>query len=75
MCCLLNVFHDRTGLIVYTHTPECRRGAFVFFLYSLILSSNVHSCVLDVRPVRFLFFLFFLTSCSTQQSFKCYRQS
>lgn len=46
-----------------------------FFWYSLILSSNVHSCVLDVRPVRFLFFLFFLTSCSIQQSFKCYRQS
>lgn len=30
-----------------------------FFWYSLILSSNVHSCVLDVRPVRFLFFFFF----------------
>lgn len=46
-----------------------------FFWYSLILSSNVHSCVLDVRPGRFLFFHFFWTSCSIQQSFKCYRQS
>lgn len=59
MCCLLNVFHDRTGIIASIHTHLNVAVVRCFFWYSLILSSNVHSCVLDVRPVRFLFFFFF----------------
>lgn len=59
MCCLLNVFHDRTGLIVYTHTPECCRGTFVFFyILWFCRATYTRVCWMCVLYVFFSFFFF-----------------
>lgn len=58
MCCLLNVFHDRTGLIVYTHTPECRRGALFFLIFSDSVEQRTLVCA-GCASCTFSFLSFF----------------
>lgn len=67
--CVLNVFHDCTGLVANPHTWVLPRR--VRFWYSMTLSSNLHLCLFQCSVVSSVLSVF--GELSNSAKFKCYR--